>query len=623
MQTRGRLRPLGWKCDVKFADRRYLDARVTGEEMKQLIQRCTTDQVALVEDDFDWSPTLANWLGEFEDKSAVHVALQLPEAAKRGTRFFLWIYAWLVRLLLRTRKTFFRPGVVVFYRNQNFGDWINDSDEFQLHEFLSLARLKGRQVHETVLTTRRRPTKPIHSSHVLNRTKESLRFAWNILFFPDSSEPRNRGVQSYESAKLRREQQWFGWIVVLLAAICVLLSNLSFGGSQFFANNSPALSAIRHVAFLTFGVSELVGRLPNVLAAFFTVLVTIVLARRLIGLRAALIGGFMMLTSLGFVVGSRLGVADAFFSLFVTGAILTGYLAVYRKSLKPKWWILSGGCCGVGFLFAGLVAPIICITPLVLLSLTHSDHQVLRRFKNWLLYLGSAILGCVPMLIWQPQLLMIWPEWVPNQSGFQFLATFLIAAFPVTCLLPSLVNRLFGRTVEQRLGRSSNLGYLLIALTSITASLTLLASLGYRVSFMPLIPFTCLLVGWSIEKTVFLSSAKAYEATWLRKAPRRLGPVLFGLILAAQATVVFRFGQTQLFWGFLVIVPLILVALLRYSFRRRSPKEVAWLGLGAVALIFSFYCGSLLMPSLAGSGVISHSANGADGSLEILTSFFR
>lgn len=193
MQSHASFMKQGWQSKVAFADRRYTDAPVSGEEIAKIIRKSKTDLVAIIDEQFECDAYLFSWLADFKKESEVHYACQRLRGSKSGTNLFLAIYSFLIRILLKIGKNKYRPGIAVFFRNQNVIDWIPQSDEFTLTEFLALARVDGHEIRETLISPRSRPSNPIHSRAVLSAIGSTLRFWWNSIMFPGAKWDSNNG----------------------------------------------------------------------------------------------------------------------------------------------------------------------------------------------------------------------------------------------------------------------------------------------------------------------------------------------------------------------------------------------------------------------------------------------
>ncbi len=105
--------------------------------------------------------------------------------------------------------------------------------------------------------------------------------------------------------------------------------------------------------YTAFGVSEWSARLPSVLAAWLTVLLTYELARGMFGRATGLLAGVVLASAVEFCVLAHAATPDATLLLFT---VLTYYLFWSRhENGSRKWWVPTAAACGLAVLTKGPV----------------------------------------------------------------------------------------------------------------------------------------------------------------------------------------------------------------------------------------------------------------------------
>ena len=144
---------------------------------------------------------------------------------------------------------------------------------------------------------------------------------------------------------------------------------------------SPRLNGVRYfektpfsywvfaASFKLFGMNRFALRLPCMLAMLGTAWIIFLLMSQYYERRIALLGA-MAFAALPFVaVLASVAITDMFLTLFVTGVMVSGFLAVQDGiSWKRRigWLILCGICCGLAFLTKGFLAfavPAVTLVP--------------------------------------------------------------------------------------------------------------------------------------------------------------------------------------------------------------------------------------------------------------------
>lgn len=144
--------------------------------------------------------------------------------------------------------------------------------------------------------------------------------------------------------------------------------------------------AIAVMMLLTGSEAEGVVRIPAVLAAIVTALIVAATAARWFGGRIGLIAGLVQLTSYYVLQLSRLSECDMLLTAAVTGAMCS--FAVVNidgprgRSNSPWMTVLFFFCCGLAYLFKGLIGPAFIFSGCTLFLLIDQGPKGLRFFLS-------------------------------------------------------------------------------------------------------------------------------------------------------------------------------------------------------------------------------------------------
>lgn len=642
MRSQGQLHSFGWISQIVFADSRYTDVDASGDDVAELIGQSKTDFVGIVDNGFFPDKHLLTWLADSIVDSDVQSMYYRNRASKRATNFFLWLCNMLTKLLLRVGKTRFKPGVAIFKRDQELIDWTAGPDEFSSTKLLALARLHGRNICEAELAPRQPPTNPIKTRHVNREIGDCIRFWWNRIMFPrpaGSSEVARNQPKPYTTprtpALLTRV---LGWAVLTAAALAVLSLNLGFPlfepdearntqlalnifqsgewntlmlAGEYYWDKPPLLAWATAMSMHWFGVNEFSARLPSNLAAIVTVLLTLGIGQRLVGFRAALTSGFLLLASGAFVFSGRFITMDAGLTMCSTIALLAGYSAVFRERFSMRWWILAAIAMGVGMLIKGPVIIVLSLPPLIAASWL-AENRALLTPRAWIWWTAIMTLIAGPWYLanaWvHPDFLsyFFWTHHVVryanafnhSQPIWFYIPIILLGMFPTSLLIPTMLRKLTTRRADARQARPAEVGFLLLGAVWIIGFFSLSQS-KLPTYILPACPLICLMIGWVVDSVVFGKESRLPH--WLKVAPVRAGGLLIVLIVLIQLGLLFWFKDSHGAVVFTVIVPALLLLVWRMSSRNRGRPDVAWSGLALIAIVFSIYGISRLAPKIAES----------------------
>ena len=110
---------------------------------------------------------------------------------------------------------------------------------------------------------------------------------------------------------------------------------------------------LQRASYSVFGINEWSARLPSVLAAFLTMLLTYELARRMFDRRTGLLAGIVLASAIEFCMLAHAATPDSTLLLFT---VLTYYLFWSRhEDNSRKWWLPTATACGLAVLTKGPV----------------------------------------------------------------------------------------------------------------------------------------------------------------------------------------------------------------------------------------------------------------------------
>jgi 4-amino-4-deoxy-L-arabinose transferase-like glycosyltransferase len=280
-----------------------------------------------------------------------------------------------------------------------------------------------------------------------------------------------------------------------------------------YLDKPPLMYWLSLAAYQIFGVSEGAARTPNLLAAMGEIWFTYLIGLRLLNPRAAWLGSFFLLTSLGFFSLHLIMYADH----LITLTLVASLYAVLRWQERPqlRWAALFYLCLALGFLSKGIIGLLfpLLIGGLYALSLKQARLlALLLSWRGWALVFFLTAPWLVVMELKHPGFLkhhllneQIWrflgarqpPDITPfSAPGFWlFLGLWLL---PWTPLLPEALYR-FWREAAGSSGAHPQTRLLLIWAAVIMGFYTLSAS---RVEYYPLpaLPPLALVLGWRMHR---------------------------------------------------------------------------------------------------------------------------
>lgn len=390
--------------------------------------------------------------------------------------------------------------------------------------------------------------------------KFRLRSWWNEDMFPVVALPSEFLTEQWSQRQLT-----YAWITLIGASLCVLMPNLSFPliepdetryaeiaigmlASRDWVNpmldgapyldKPPLMYWLTALSFRVVGTNEIAARMPSVISALLTIVITFLLGSRVVGRRAAWLGAMSLALCGGFMLAGRLLILDPLLALMTTLCLLTGYIAVREQKHCRVWWMVSGVACGLGVLTKGPVALVLCAPPLIASGWLRGD-QTRTRFRHWVAFIVPMISVCVP---WYIAVIRLNPEFIDHfflehnlnrftqgsnhQQPVWFYVPIIFASmYPASLLLPSAILFIFSRASRRRSLRSKDLGFVVCAAVWILAFFSL-ASCKLPTYILPAIPLLALTIGVMLDKTVLRCISEGGVTTHLIPFPKRASLLL-------------------------------------------------------------------------------------------------
>lgn len=170
----------------------------------------------------------------------------------------------------------------------------------------------------------------------------------------------------------------------------------------------PLLYWINAASLKVFGQTEFAARFPSALCGLLTILATYVIARKLYGRRCALMSAFILGTSAGFVMQSRIILTDMLLTFCLTAALGAFIVAALREGRRSKDfpWYLFYFFCALAVLAKGLIGmvfPAGIVFFYLLLSRRWRLFSEMRLATGLLLFLAVAAPWFVAVSLRNPE----------------------------------------------------------------------------------------------------------------------------------------------------------------------------------------------------------------------------
>jgi 4-amino-4-deoxy-L-arabinose transferase-like glycosyltransferase len=370
------------------------------------------------------------------------------------------------------------------------------------------------------------------------------------------------------------------------------------------------------VGYKLLGVSPWSARVPTLLITLGEVWLTYLIGRRLVGRVAAWLGGFILLTSIGFFVLHLLILTDH----LVTLSLLAALYALLRWEAQParRWTGLFFLALVAGFLskgFIGLVFPGV-------IGLLYAWQVKERRLLHLVFSPGGLALAAVLLVAWGWATELANPGFLKfqiiNEQIMRFLGrrsppdvnSFTLAGFylflgiwlmPWSFILPEALYRFWPATRAG--GEVGSAGRLLLIWTAVILGFFTLSSSRIEYYSLPALPALALILGWRIKR--YLETPQDRVIPWTLLALGLLGLLLLLLLPALEQVCVHNRREFSGMVGLIRplarqatwIIPAVSLAGVLAGFRRHRPLAVGAYGVLAVAIVwFTFQALMLLTP---------------------------
>jgi 4-amino-4-deoxy-L-arabinose transferase-like glycosyltransferase len=301
-----------------------------------------------------------------------------------------------------------------------------------------------------------------------------------------------------------------------------------------YLDKPPLLYWLTIFAYKIFGTSAWVARVPTLLCTLGEIWLTYLLGRRLFNPRAAWLGGFVLLSSLGFFALHLEILTDH----LITLSLIASLYCMWRWQEEPeRRWVLgfylalAGGFLSKGFI--GLAFPVL-ISGLFLWFKNRASLH--RLFFN---PLGLGLLAAV-VLPWLAAMAYVYPgflrHYIINEQILRFLGQrqppditpfplpqfwiFLaIWLLPWTLLLPEALYRFWRETGPR--GRGAPEGRFLLIWAGVILVFFSLSSSRIEYYSLPALPPLALILGWRLDR--YLDAPRDRSLLWALLALGLLG----------------------------------------------------------------------------------------------------
>ncbi len=659
-----------WRAQVLIVDPDAIDrntcsARITYRPIPRVFKTlsgalCAAkhETIVIVDPGTSTQPADWQWISTRTNPEKIQCFLNKPICLSGFKRILLAFYQLLVRMLLKTGKSEYTSGVVLFPRHLvpwqlvseaavvNQAAVVDESvaPQFGTTRLLAFANLVRFPVEEFSIgnAVSNGSPSPIHSRRLWRSTTDVVRFWWNQIMFPGTS-------AQDECVRTHVKPAWklaaFG--VLLVATITLMFSNLDYPlvepdearnaqlainviesgdwmslklARKSYWDKPPAQIWAIATSYQLFGIHPAATRYPGALATTLTILFTLMIGRRLVGFRAAFLGAVLLLLSCGFVFIGRYVTMDASLTCCLTIMTLSLFVAT-QSQFKRKWMVLAGLAAGVGLLVKGPVVMVLGLPPLLgTLWLTRNPN--LYRISPWLFFLVPAVSIASPWFIattinhpdffvyffWKHHVVRFSDAFNHREPFWYYIPAILIMMFPASYLIPSLFRFVSSRNIANRNLRTTTHGFLILMAVWVVGFFSLSES-KLPTYILPAFPSLCLMMGVLLDKKIFSSVQSGWHASrqstprkriFLEGVPQRGTVELLLLTVVIVSVLKFVFEVSVPWWaaGIGLLLTALMVVIARKS---QSRPEIAWACIGILAFCFVSLGINQLAPKIAES----------------------
>ena len=558
------------------------------------------------------------------------------------------IFHLLVWLSLRVRKTKLDAGLIVL--NRKLASQLSElspneagKQDLSTSGILAIAKQQQIPLEEIVFERAVSDWNPEPASYrqIFVAVGQTLRFWWNQIMFP-------LPVQSDSGRQMEISTRWLfvSGFLLMVAAAGILLTNLDYPlfepdearNAQLAINiiesgdwlsltlaeepywDKPPLQMWAIAAsYKLFGISPLATRIPGVLATVLTILFTLIIGRRLVGFRPALLGSLLLILCSGFLVIGRYVTMDASLTCCVTVMTLALFAAAENR-FTLQYVLLAGVAAGIGLLVKGPVILVLGLPP-VIAAMWLSGSQTLLKKQLWLVFLAPAILIAAPWFLatalvspdfviyffWKHHVVRFSDAFNHREPFWYYLPAIFIMMFPASYLFPSLIHFLGSRQDANRNLRTPAHGWLLLMSAWIVGFFSISES-KLPTYILPALPPLCLLMGIVLDKKIFAAVSSGWQKLrnsgsvpqpFLEQIPKRNVRELLFIILTILIVCRLFLGANYLAWPLLAGC-LFAMAAIAYFFRRmETHPKLQWYCAAWLSFCFVMVGVNLLAPQIA------------------------
>jgi len=295
----------------------------------------------------------------------------------------------------------------------------------------------------------------------------------------------------------------------------------------------PLLYWINLLAFRVFGVSDWAARLPTLAMTMAEVWLTFRLGGLLLPPRAAWLGGFILLSSVGFFYLHL----EIFTDHLITLTLLTALIAMlhWLKEPRCRWVCLFHLSLGAGYLSKGIIGLGF---PLVIGGL-YGWHLRQPRLRRLFIHPGGLVILALMIVPWVAVMArahpgFLWHHFVnehflrflgERQPGgvstismplfWLFLAVWLM---PWTLLLPGALYHIGKEAILDKAGKGRSL---LLIWPAVVLGIFTLSSTRIEYYSLPALPALALVLGWRVDRD--LAAPRDRSLAWALLALGLLG----------------------------------------------------------------------------------------------------
>ncbi|QSH41299.1 glycosyltransferase family 39 protein [Lentisphaerota bacterium ZTH] len=246
-----------------------------------------------------------------------------------------------------------------------------------------------------------------------------------------------------------------------------------------------------------FGVNEFSVRLPSIIAALATVIMTAWLGARIYNQRTGLLAGFVLASMIGFVNLSRLARIDIVLCAFYTASMLLLYIGYFEKKKANRWLYLFYLVLALSVLVKGPVSVALVALTVVALAIKERNFKIFWELKPVSgFFIGLAVNGP-------------WYAYEIARTHGEFAQDF---------FMNQNISRFTGINMTYCGGRRKTLFYYLPKLFAMALPWSILLPFGlfnFRKKLVKLRPATYYLLIWFLVVFVFFSSAAIKRGDYL------------------------------------------------------------------------------------------------------------